>query len=790
MVQSLRAQLYATAGSPAKRSLLRSLGAQHLLNSRSPDFASDLAQIGGVDVVLNSLTSPGMVAGSVAGLRPGGRLLEISKRDIWSPARLAQDRPDVHYSLLAVDFLPPSAVHSALTRAAQAVSSGSFCPLPQVMHGLQNVQAALRQMTQAIHVGKVVVRCAPSQRPASSANGRWVVTGGLGSLGSLVSSWLTQHGAIDLALVGRSGKLSAGNKELSQLLRGTGYAASVSIIRSNLASQEEAGMLSTDKLSSGPVVAGMVHASGVLADATLQRQSLVGIRAVFAAKVSSIQRLQSATAMHPIAQQILFSSVAALLGSPGQANYSAANGALDGLAAQWGAQGRAGVSSIQWGGWAGTGMASADANTAARLARLGMPLITPSQGLAALAGILGSPSTTPVLAAVPFEWDKFLPHGNNSRQPTFTEFARQVPTELSVILQEARAVSTNSVGAASTSTSAQQAEAVAAAVQSTISNVLGAPVSSSAPLMAAGLDSLGMVELRNALQTQLGLKLPSTLVFDYPTANDIADYITAQLPTATAGSRQLLQSRSGEVMSSSTWREDQVSSLVTHTQTSDITPAIQEVVASILGTAPAADTPLMAAGLDSLGMVEVRNALQARLGIQLPSTLLFDYPSIEAIAAFIKQRLPSTTSMQQLSAQASSVVNPIQYQQQAESQTLVVTAMVTSAPQGALHSTLARDTVTQVPVSRWDTEMPPRGLFSGPAVRFGSYLHNPATFDASAFSTSDTEAVYMDPQQRLLLQSAAEALVSSQVLGGKHLLRVSGKAGSSVGICGCVIQRL
>ena len=338
VVKSLGAKLYATAGNASKRSLLRALGSHHVVNSRAPDFASDLAQIGGVDVVLNSLTSPGMVAGSAAGVRLGGRFVEISKRDIWSPARLAQERPDLHYSLLAVDFLPPSAIHSALTRAAQAVSSGSFCPLPQVTHQLQNVQAALRQMTQARHVGKVVVTCSPAQRPVTSAHGRWVITGGLGSLGSMVSSWLSQHGARNLLLTGRSGKIPASSRQISEMLMCTSHSASVSIIKADLASQDEARLQAATASASDKTLHGVIHASGTLADATIQKQTLAGVRAVFAAKLVSMQRLGGAFMAQPIAQQLLFSSAAALLGSPGQANYSAANGALDGLAAHLSSQ--------------------------------------------------------------------------------------------------------------------------------------------------------------------------------------------------------------------------------------------------------------------------------------------------------------------------------------------------------------------------------------------------------------------------------------------------------------------
>lgn len=90
LVRNLGATAVATCGSADKRGLVRELGIEHVLGSRDTLFVNDVAQLGGVSVVLNSLTSSGMVAGSLAALKPGGRFVEISKRDIWSAARVAQ----------------------------------------------------------------------------------------------------------------------------------------------------------------------------------------------------------------------------------------------------------------------------------------------------------------------------------------------------------------------------------------------------------------------------------------------------------------------------------------------------------------------------------------------------------------------------------------------------------------------------------------------------------------------------------------------------------------------------
>ena len=99
----------ATAGSPSKRALLRSLGAQHVSGSRDTAYVEELAaavSAGGVHVVLNTLTSPGMVASAAALLCTGGRFVEIGKRDVTSVARLAQERPDLSYGFVAMDFMP------------------------------------------------------------------------------------------------------------------------------------------------------------------------------------------------------------------------------------------------------------------------------------------------------------------------------------------------------------------------------------------------------------------------------------------------------------------------------------------------------------------------------------------------------------------------------------------------------------------------------------------------------------------------------------------------------------
>jgi NADPH:quinone reductase-like Zn-dependent oxidoreductase len=429
VVSSVGAIAIATAGSPSKRSLLRSQGVHAVVGSRDSVFVGPVSCLGGVDVVLNSLTSPGMVGGSLAVLKQGGRFVEIGKRDIWAPAAVAAERPDVCFSLLAVDFLPGQVVQSALQRVAAGVAAGRLAPLPTVGYSLAAAASALRQMSQARHVGKVVVSSSLSSAP-SHALGRVLVTGGLGALGSLVAGWLSGHGVQQLHLLGRAGKLQDG-AAVHHLLSSNGSNSQVIISQCDAGSSEDLAAAVSSSRQLLPVNL-IIHAGGVLADATLQQQQLRGVRQVVGAKLSPVAGLLRACGHHPVRSVVLFSSVASLLGSPGQSNYAAANAGLDAAARAGQVCGLPAVS-VQWGAWSGGGMASGDAQIAARVERMGMSLISPAAGLAALEGVLAVTgavlSGIPVVAAVPFRWPRMLQRLGQPVPEFFAEFAPSAATD-------------------------------------------------------------------------------------------------------------------------------------------------------------------------------------------------------------------------------------------------------------------------------------------------------------------------------------------------------------------------
>jgi acyl carrier protein len=248
---------------------------------------------------------------------------------------------------------------------------------------------------------------------------------------------------------------------------------------------------------------------------------------------------------------VLFSSVASLLGSPGQANYAAANAALDRTACDLVRQGVAAVG-VQWGPWKAAGMAL---QTAAKNEAAGIGALTPSQGLAALeaalrmlaaagtvtsmpssAAVAGAPSGASfsgAVAASPFDWRKVVRASRKPAPPLLA--AIMGPDAPGAAAPGAQDVKASGTGPTSRGVLlAQQADQIRSHVAAAVSSVLGGAggVAADAPLMSAGLDSLGAVELRNALEARVGLALPPTLVFDYPSMDAISQYIIDATSTA------------------------------------------------------------------------------------------------------------------------------------------------------------------------------------------------------------------------------------------------------------------
>ena len=324
-----------TAGNPAKRAVLRSLPSpvRVVLDSRSTEFASETycTLRKGVDVVLNSLTSPGMVAASLATVSLGGTFVEVAKRDIWSAARIAQERPDVCFSTVAVDFMPPSVIQRGLLDIAALLAKGRVQPPPLVNYSLGNAAQALRQLSSARHVGKILTSRTHSSRLTSSSTGGWAVVGGTGALGLMAARHLATIGVKECILMGRN--VFSNSKDIAALAAELNIPLRIHM--ADAAHTEDLGVVGKgggEEASQRPLD-GVLHAGGVVRDATIASQTLGNIRAVMGPKVNGVENINAAAIFLPLQACNLFSSVAAALGSGGQVNYAAANAVLDSCAA-------------------------------------------------------------------------------------------------------------------------------------------------------------------------------------------------------------------------------------------------------------------------------------------------------------------------------------------------------------------------------------------------------------------------------------------------------------------------
>ena len=339
-----------------------------------------------------------------------------------------------------------------------------------------------------------------------------LITGGTGALGLLTGEHLTQHGVHRVLLLGRTGHVKG--------LSGHTCGAEMQVLHCDVSRAEDCHMLG------GLGVQGVLHAGGVLADSVLSNQTAQSVKQVFAPKVVGLHQLADTFAMDAMGVQVLFSSVAALLGSAGQTNYAAANAVLDAQAHMWQSAGVSAVS-VQWGPWASGGMAVKHAK---RMEQMGLYMLTPSEGLFALQSIAGRVcggsgcldtmtwSSHAQVAVQRFMWDRFL--SRMTHVPALFSNMQDSASLGSVL--EAQSSSSKLEGHVSTMT--LDADVLQQKVKEAVHAVVGHEVSPDDPLMAAGLDSLGAMELRSSLEQSLGVDLPGMLIFDYPTISSIIEY--------------------------------------------------------------------------------------------------------------------------------------------------------------------------------------------------------------------------------------------------------------------------
>lgn len=519
LAQAIGAEIYATASTP-KQPYLRQLGIKHVYDSRTTDFGEQILRDTngtGVDAILNSLTSAGFIEASLSALAADGRFVEIGKRDIWNEAQMSQVRPDITYHILAIDdwmLHEPERVRALLASVAERLAKGELQPLRKRIYPLTEVPAAMRFMQQARHLGKIVLTVSHAAiRPEAS----YLITGGLGALGLQACTWLVEQGAKHIVLTSRRPPAEAVQQRLTALQ--AEFECTIVVHTIDVADAEPVDELVHQFGNTWPQLAGILHAAGVLDDGTIAEQTMERFAKVMAPKVTGAFNLHRATQSSELDFFVLYSSVAAALGSAGQSNYATANAFLDGLAQHRRAQGQC-ATSINWGPWAEAGMATSAA-VQANLARQGLTPLQPTEAHSAMARLLASGHGHGLVLDA--DWSRMSRWLGAVRPPLLSNLLlTPVSRGSGALIQQLQAAA-----------GLERQQLLVKHLQRELQQILqlAQPPDPEVGFFDLGMDSLMAVELYNRLQQQIGdaYALPNTLAFDYPTINQMAAHLAEQL---------------------------------------------------------------------------------------------------------------------------------------------------------------------------------------------------------------------------------------------------------------------
>ncbi len=543
------AEIFCTAGNDEKREFLRDLGIAHVMNSRTLDFEDEIREITdreGVDVVLNSLPGDAITA-SLNILRAYGRFLEIGKTDIYSNSMIGLLPFQDNLSYFAIDLdrmlrQRSQYVLDMFSEMMQFFADGIFTPMPFTRFTTEDTIESFRYMAQRKNIGKVVVAIdSPEASPTpgeampasfqATSDGTWLITGGLGALGLQIAHWLGTRGAKHVALLSRRPVSEAGQAAIDQLAA-QGVQAS--------ALQGDVGQLDSLRNAitqipqeyprnqdGSPRIAGIFHAAGVLADGVMFDMELEQLDKPLTAKI------QGTLNLHALSQDIndsqsvdcfvMFSSVAAVLGSPGQSNYAAGNAFLDGMAAWRKSEGLP-ATSINWGPWADSGMA-VDGDLKEQLASRGMGMLRSDEALDLMGNLIASQRPQTVVMSV--DWPNLVRASGGKPQALLRNVTKdvEIPTGDSA---EDRAFRET----LAKEDIPERKKRLVAYFAEELANIMGmdtGDIDVVQPLNAMGLDSLMAIELKNKIESRLQIALPMSAFMEEPSVDSLANFTAENL---------------------------------------------------------------------------------------------------------------------------------------------------------------------------------------------------------------------------------------------------------------------
>jgi len=444
---------------------------------------------------------------------------EVQQAALWGMARvMTQEHPDM--GCVCLDLDPTSEPIAAAQQLFSEISATWQTEQPQ---GGEEQIAWRRDERFVARLTAAQPVETTGRRPSLKAEASYLITGGLGALGLQVAHALVDQGARHLVLSGRSG--AQGKEAALQKLEARG--ARVLVVQGDVAVAADVTRMLAEIDATCPPLRGIIHAAGVLDDGVLRQQNAERFAKVLAPKVAGTWHLHTQTMDRPLDFFVCFSSVASLLGSPGQGNYAAGNAFMDALVHHRRGLGLP-AQSINWGPWAEAGMAANDL-VLGRLANLGLGALTSDQGIQIFTGLLQANGTrSPQVGVVPIDWPKLYKNFPGAQTPFFSRLTQDLVNEEESLLALLIPLSAE-----------ERREQLITFLRTQLAQVLGfktpEKITLRQRLFDLGLDSLMAMELKNRLERGLDLAVPPTLMFDYPTVEALVDYLAQQVNAKLAG---------------------------------------------------------------------------------------------------------------------------------------------------------------------------------------------------------------------------------------------------------------
>ncbi|MHA7651303.1 sulfolipid-1 biosynthesis phthioceranic/hydroxyphthioceranic acid synthase [Mycobacterium sp. ML4] len=513
-------EIFATAGSEQRRQLLRDMGIEHVYDSRTPDFADEIRRDTdgyGVDIVLNSVFGASQLAG-IKLLALGGRFIEIGKRDIYGDTKLGLFPFRRNLAFWGVDMgvmsvSHPQQVSEILSTVYRMTAEGSL-PMPEATHyPLAEAATAIRVMSGAQHTGKLIldipragrssVVLPPKHAPTFRRDASYIITGGLGGLGLFLAEKMAAAGAGRIVLSSRS-QPTLKALETIELIRSIG--SDVVVMCGDIAQAETARKLVATATATELPLRGVLHGAAVVEDAVLTNITEELLERDWAPKVYGAWHLHEACAEIELDWFCSFSSAAALLGSPGQGAYAAANSWLDAFTYWRRAQGLP-ATSIAWGAWGeiGRGADFAEGSGAAIAPDEGVyafeTLLRHDRAYSGYSPLIGTPWIASFAARSKFL--EMFKSAGDKRSGSSKLRAELADLPLDEWAGRLRRLLSEQIGL-----------------------ILRRNIDPDHPLSEYGLDSLGNLELRTHIESQTGVRITSA---DITTVRGLADHLVDKM---------------------------------------------------------------------------------------------------------------------------------------------------------------------------------------------------------------------------------------------------------------------